>query len=212
MRLFELKNCGIIKEGRIIYCGKEIYHGERRQHIMYYICMLFIAGCALFPPVKIPVGERAINKPYEVVWNRMVESLPRAGELVTRKDAEKGLIVIERPIQGCHLLSNGSICPNWYYGKIIVTIFIDKVSAEATRVLLEVNFVELRDVSRGRLDILASAEVFRETILFNNLSTEEHYLAYIEDAVYQEKLPRKTFWGRIGWGIENLPTKTSRGW
>lgn len=173
--------------------------------------MLFIAGCALLPPVKIPVGERSINKPYEVVWNRTVESLPRPGEVVIKEDAEKGLIIIERPIQGCRLLLNNPVS-NWYYGKIRVNILLTRVTAETTTVAVEVNFTELHDVSRGRLDILASAEVFRESILFSNLSTEEHYLDYIEDAVYREEMPRRTFWGRIGRAIENLPTKMSWGW
>lgn len=186
------------------------YHGVKR-HLIYFIYLLFIAGCAIFPPVKVPVGERSINKPYEVVWNRAVESLPRAGELVIKKDAEKGLIVIERPIQGCRLLFN-NIVSNWYYGRIRVNIFADRISDETTRVIVEVNFIELRDVSRGRLDILGSAEVFREEVLFGNLSTEEYYLDYIENAVYQGKGPRRTFWKRIGWGIEDLPTKPSWSW
>ncbi len=184
----------------------------KRHYFIYFICLLFTAaGCASFPPVKIPVGERTFNKPYEVVWNRTIESLPRAGEIVIRKDAKLGSIVIDRPIQGCELLFNDFIS-NWYYGDIRVNIFIDKVSAETTKVSVEVNFIELYDVSRGLLDILGSAEVFREGILFTNLSTEEYYLDYIENAVNSEELSKKTFWGRVGWVAEDLPTKTSWGW
>jgi hypothetical protein len=190
---------------------KEIYHGERIRHIIYFICIIFTAGCASIPLPKIPVAERIINKPYEVVWNRTVESMPRAGELVVNKDAEKGIIVIERQIQGCQLLFDAQLY-DWYYGKILVSIFMDKVSAEATRVLVEVNFVELYDVSRGLEDILGSAEVFREEILFSNLSTEAHYLNYIEKAAHQDKPQKKTFLGSISRAIENLPTKTSWGW
>lgn len=154
------------------------------------LVLLCIAGCASLPKPKIPVGERTFSKPYEVVWNHTAESLPRTGEYTLEKDAEKGLIVIEKRIYGSQLFSEDSGF-SWYFGKIRVNVTVGKVSDEVTRVAVRIDFVELYDATRGRLDILSSAEISREEILFTNLSTEEHYLDHIENAVNQKELTRK---------------------
>lgn len=150
------------------------------------LTLLFIAGCASFLPVRNPVRERIIDKPYDVVWNRAIESLPRPGGLVIRKDREKGLIVINRYIQGHHV-PFGGLSRSWYYGKIRVNIFINRISAEETKVFVDINILKLRDLSWERLDIQRYARILREYMLFNNFSTEKHYLDYIEKAVRQEK-------------------------